>query len=369
MQRRLQLIIVAHVWVLAPFALIWLSLPAWRGNAPQVAVTALTALAAVTFMYLLLRTWLTLRWQWPEASLIWPYFDVALVTTALVAVGNPQDALSILYFIPITSAVASLRLANLISLAGVAVAAYAGVIFVTHTPLAVPVAFHLGIIAIIASLYGWIVRTVSIYERAAERAEYQTELAREVHDGIQHLLVTLGIRLELADRLIPEDPQRAAAIVRQERETATRAGDELRYLVRRLRAGPQHADLPTALRAQVATLSDRWPFILDVDIQPSLPRLTPAAEHAMVRVIQESLTNAAKHARASQVAVAVTVADGAVQCTIHDDGEGFDPAVASGGLQGLRERVAAAGGAFQVASDADRGTTITASWPVPRRAL
>jgi signal transduction histidine kinase len=120
---------------------------------------------------------------------------------------------------------------------------------------------------------------------AAEREDYQTELAREIHDGIQHLLVTLGARLELAGRLVREATDRAVQILAQEREMV-RASDELRYLVRRLRTDRQHADLASALRAQVGALSDRWPFVLEVEVPPTLPRLSPAAEHAMLRVIQ-----------------------------------------------------------------------------------
>src|SRR5574341_849980 len=338
MQRRLQLIILAHVWALAPLAALWLWVPSTRGHNLPLDTNRLTVLAAVAAAYLLLRTALTWAGRWPKLSQVWPFADVAIITVTLMIVGNPRDALAILYFIPIASAAATMRLDRLIAMAAITVGSYYFVVFQTGGGLSVELVFRLAIIGIIASLYGWIIQAVTIYERAAERAEYRTELAREIHDGIQHQLVTLGARLELAGRLVREDPDRTGHILGQERESVVRASDELRYLVRRLRAGAQHADLATALRAQIAALSDRWPFILDVEVPASLPRLSPAAEHAMLRVIQEGLTNAAQHAGASQFAVHISVADGMLRCTIRDDGAGFDPTASGAGLTGLRDR-------------------------------
>jgi signal transduction histidine kinase len=199
-----------------------------------------------------------------------------------------------------------------------------------------------------------------------ERAEFQRELAREIHDGIQHLLITLGKRLELAQPLILEAPARAVQIVEEERETARRAADELRYLVRRLRSGPtRHADLATALRLQVAALAERFPYAIDLVLPPALPRLQPAPEHALLRCIQESLTNVAKHARAAHVEVRLGVSEDALACTITDDGVGFDPAgTASAGLEGLRERVRALGGVLEVRSAPGAGTTVTTRIPL-----
>jgi signal transduction histidine kinase len=237
--------------------------------------------------------------------------------------------------------------------------------------------FRVVVIALIASLYGRIIRLATAYAREMERAEYQAALAREMHDGIQHLLVTLSARLELATRLLRESPSRAAAIVAAERDTARRAADELRYLVRRgsaLRGAPgsgpaqDGSGLARTLRAQLAATADRWPFTLSIDLPQVLPYVPPSTELAVLRVIQESVTNAAKHATATTVEVHLADGDGSLTCTIHDDGVGFDPAsTAEQGLAGLRERVRALGGAFTVRSAAGAGTTITAVFPLPRR--
>jgi len=210
-----------------------------------------------------------------------------------------------------------------------------------------------------------------------ERAEYQAALAREMHDGIQHLLVTLSARLELATRLLAESPSRAAAIVAAERDTARRAADELRYLVRRGRAildaprtgaAEDGAGLARTLRAQLAATADRWPFTLSIDLPAVLPHVPPATELAVLRVIQESVTNAAKHASATTVEVHLADSDGSLTCTISDDGVGFDPGTAAEqGLAGLRERVRTLGGSFSISSAAGTGTTVTAVFPLSRR--
>jgi signal transduction histidine kinase len=101
-------------------------------------------------------------------------------------------------------------------------------------------------------------------------------------------------------------------------------------------------------------------------------RLPTTLETTCFRVAQEALTNIIRHARAQHVWVRVQIQDAALQLTIRDDGVGFDPHAAqvrarhgqSFGLLGMRERVAIAGGAIQINSAPERGTTITACFPL-----
>ncbi len=366
MQRRLNFVILAHLWVLAPLALLWFLVPAWRGNSAQVPQdVSLVALA--TGGYLVVRTAFTLTVRRRRLHLVWPFIDVGLITATLIALRDPNDALFALYFIPLASAVALFTSELAFALVATTAAAYLVVVQVSAGLWSIATLYRVAILAVVASLYSWIVRTVGQYERAVERAEFQRQLAREIHDGIQHLLVTLGIRLELASRLVAEAPDRARQILAAERDTARHAADELRYLVRRLRAAPQ-VDLAAALRTQIAAMADRWSFDLELTAPPVLPRLPAAAEIAVLRTIQESLTNIAKHARASRAEVRVTVADRTLRCIIADDGVGFDPAqITEGGLAGLRDRVEAAGGTLEVRSTPGKGTTVTATFPQPRQ--
>ncbi|HET6781616.1 MAG TPA: hypothetical protein VFH67_05945, partial [bacterium] len=113
MQRRLQVIILAHVWALVPVAVAWFVRPAWRGEYAPADVSALLPLTIISAAYLILRTWLTvIRWI-PRLVALYPYVDVALVTAGLIILRNPSDPLSILYFIPLASAVASLSVGQI----------------------------------------------------------------------------------------------------------------------------------------------------------------------------------------------------------------------------------------------------------------
>jgi signal transduction histidine kinase len=99
-------------------------------------------------------------------------------------------------------------------------------------------------------------------------------------------------------------------------------------------------------------------------VGPEAERFPPEIETALYRVVQEALTNVAKHAGARVVSVVVERQDGRAIAVVEDDGVGFDPEAASAsgrlGLLGMRERVAVLGGALEVESSPGSGTTIIA---------
>jgi hypothetical protein len=88
-----------------------------------------------------------------------------LITLALLIIGNAKDALTILYFLPLASAASLLRLSRLSALGAVTLGSYFLVVMQTGAGWSVEVVFRLVVIALIASLYGWVIRTVTIYER------------------------------------------------------------------------------------------------------------------------------------------------------------------------------------------------------------
>jgi len=369
LQRRLDLIILVHLWALAPFAVLWFVIPAWRSLQAPAEVGSFAVLAAVVGLYLVLRTWAILGGHHPNLSQAWPYLDVGFVTLALWLVKDPTDPISVVYLIPLASAIASLKTVHLAAVAMLTAIGYFTVAVFSGVPWTIGLFFRLVIVGVLASLYGWLIRTLTNFARAAERAEFQTALAREIHDGIQHLLVTMGARLDLAHRLVAEAPQRASAIIAEERATTRRAADELRYLVRRLRSAGSPRDLASALQLQVAGTAERWPFALHLEMPPQLSRIDPAIEHTILRLIQESLTNVAKHSQATEVTIRVREEEHLLTCMIQDNGRGFDPAAVSrGGLQGLHERTTAAGGTLEIRSAPGQGTTIVATFPLQEAA-
>jgi signal transduction histidine kinase len=127
-----------------------------------------------------------------------------------------------------------------------------------------------------------------------------------------------------------------------------------------------------ALRQLTAEWSRRTG--VEVSFQDTLAgeRLPPEAETALYRVVQEALTNVARHARATHVGVLVGRRDGQVVAVVEDDGEGFDPEATTPppggrrplGIIGMRERVALLGGTLEVESVPGAGTTVFARIPL-----
>ena len=211
--------------------------------------------------------------------------------------------------------------------------------------------------------------------RRAEAAlvEYRTQLSQEMHDGVQHYLVTAVVRLELARRLIEGDPRQAAELAVNVRHTLRQASDELRYLVRRLRSPriDQHGFLQ-ALREHLSLYADNAPFTVDLQIEGEEMDLAPDVEHAAFRIIQEALTNAEKHAAPTAVKVSLSLTPRRLDCRVSDDGAGFD---ASGlqdridtgyglGLAGMRQRAARVNGELEVNSIPGEGSTIRVTIPL-----
>jgi signal transduction histidine kinase len=194
--------------------------------------------------------------------------------------------------------------------------------------------------------------------------------ARELHDDTLQALGGLRVLLSSARRT--EDPD----AFRQAIDTAVRQiGDEiagLRALITELRpASLDELGLGSALDALVERmrlvhgLQIETTFDLDRESGRTTQRLDPELETAVYRIIQESLTNAARHARADRVDVSVIQRGGEVNLTVADDGQGFDEDVPSEGfgLTGMRERVALANGRLELSSSSE-GTVVTVSVPV-----
>ncbi len=196
--------------------------------------------------------------------------------------------------------------------------------------------------------------------------------ARELHD---ETLQGLGsLRLLLSSALRCDDPQRAPATMREAVEHIEREIENLRAIITELR--PAALD-ELGLRAAIESLLDRHREEggLHIDSELVLPgpsreedRLDEDLETAVYRLVQEALTNVAKHAHAKRVRIAVSESDGELLVEVQDDGGGFDPqAVSDGfGLAGMRERVSLAGGTLNVHSD-ERGTLVRACLPASHR--
>lgn len=192
------------------------------------------------------------------------------------------------------------------------------------------------------------------------RAGYRERrrLERDLHDGAQSRLVSLGMALRLAQRHLDDGSVDVDGLLDQAVAELDTAVAELRKLAHCLRPSSLDDGLGPALEA----LAARAPVRLDwrFDGRPLPDDIATTAYY----VASEAVTNAVKHAEATSIGVAVGGnADGALYVTIRDDGRGgADPGRGSG-LSGLKDRVAALGGLLHVTSTPGNGTTVEAVLP------
>jgi signal transduction histidine kinase len=211
--------------------------------------------------------------------------------------------------------------------------------------------------------------------RGAE--EERTRLAAELHDGPIQQLTAVGYRLEEAQLALEGEAGRHARqlLAGVQRSLAEEIG-ELRRLMAALR--PPVLDergLTLALRDHLETFERHTGTVCTLRSDDGI-RLDPEVETVLYRVVQEALTNVAKHAEAKHVWVDLRVDDGKVDLQVRDDGVGFDATRVSGlvgaghfGLAGMRERVEMAGGSHRLRSEPGDGTSIRVRLPrrqVPR---
>jgi signal transduction histidine kinase len=184
-------------------------------------------------------------------------------------------------------------------------------------------------------------------------------IERDLHDGAQQRLVTLGMDLGLALEKLDTEPDAAKALLADAHTGVKEALAELRNLARGI-----HPAILTdrGLDAALSALAARLPLPVAVDVD--LPERPPASvEAAAYFVVAEGLTNIAKHAQAKRASVDVSRVDGRVRVVVADDGRGGAEAVDGGGLAGLAERVASLDGTLAVTDRPEGGTTITVEIP------
>jgi len=196
--------------------------------------------------------------------------------------------------------------------------------------------------------------------RIVEAAQAERRrIERDLHDGTQQRLVSIAMTLGLADRKLERDPPAARSLLDQARASLSDALVELRELSQGIHPGILNE---RGLRAALEELAygARLPLDLDVSLSERLPERVEAAAYF---VVSESLTNIAKHARATTVGIRVRRIDGRAVVEIADDGVGGADRAGGTGLRGLGDRVDALGGRLRVESPPGRGTVVHAEIP------
>jgi PAS domain S-box-containing protein len=197
-------------------------------------------------------------------------------------------------------------------------------------------------------------------------------MARELHDQLGQDLTALSLGLKSLELEIPPGTTGHERL-RDLKEIVNRLGGQARDIAFELR--PAALD-DLGLAAAVDELVRRWSQRSGIPVGIHLAfgdnmRLPPDVESTIYRVIQEALTNIAKHARATSVSVIIERDISHLTALIEDDGRGFNPkklAHSSGlGLLGMAERLSLVGGSLQIESSAGQGTTVRARIPSDRQ--
>ena len=191
--------------------------------------------------------------------------------------------------------------------------------------------------------------------RIVEAADAERRrLERDLHDGAQQRLVALAERLEQSR----DHMEGAGDLIDATTDELMRAIGEVRDLARGL-----HPAILTerGLAAAVESLAERSPIRVRATVIDT--RVAPEAEAAAYFLVAESVTNAVKHAGASEVRVTASLDDGDLDVTVSDNGAGGADPSAGSGLQGLVDRIVAVGGTLAIDSPPNGGTTVRARIP------
>lgn len=242
--------------------------------------------------------------------------------------------------------------------------------------------------SVMAATLGESVRTRRVLtEQAlarAERAEREKErearhrvdaerirIAREVHDTVAHAIAVVNVQAGVGCHVLDRRPDQAREALRTIERTSARALGELRATLGMLRRGPaEHTTDPAGL--------DRLPELVEladaaglaVTVEGDAPNVLPdTVGHAAYRIVQESITNAIRHAGAAHVAVSVTSEPGALRVRVSDDGTGTTASRGSHGagrgIRGMRERAEQLGGELHAGPAPGGGFEVRARLPLP----
>lgn len=201
--------------------------------------------------------------------------------------------------------------------------------------------------------------------------EERTRLARELHDSIGQSLTAIIMTTATVENNLPPGFPGAKEKLANVRDIAAQALRDLRSLICDLR--PEILDdlgLTLAVRSQAKKYLEPIGVKVRFRVTDLKDRLPAEVEIAVFRVIQEAITNIARHAQASQAHISLTKKDDRLIVRIEDNGIGFDPGqVLDGqgqgwGLRGMKERITLLDGEFYVGSKPGRGTLVLAKVPL-----
>jgi signal transduction histidine kinase len=208
-------------------------------------------------------------------------------------------------------------------------------------------------------------------ERAARAAvaEERARIARELHDVVGHSVSVMTVQASGVRRLLREDQEREREALLIVERTGREALAEMRRMVgvlRRPEEAPALAPQPSLEHLDRLVEQAREAGLpVDLRVEGDAVELPAGVDLTAYRLVQEGLTNALKHARATRAEVVVNYSNGSIEVTVSDDGRGVGQSAGGGhGLVGMRERVSVYGGELDAGPQPGGGYRLSAKLPV-----
>ncbi len=213
-------------------------------------------------------------------------------------------------------------------------------------------------------------RRIVAQRKQSEVQAERVRIARELHDVLAHSLSQINVQAGVGLHLMDKQPEKAAEALASIKETSKTALDEVRSVLGVLRAeGGQDPTAPlvpepdlSRLPGLVASVTSQG---VDVTLSSDVADAPKAVQLAVYRIVQESLTNVVRHAKATRATVSVSADAHEYTVVVDDDGRGLsDEATGGRGLLGMRERAELLGGTLTTGTSPLGGLQVTARIPV-----
>jgi signal transduction histidine kinase len=228
------------------------------------------------------------------------------------------------------------------------------------------------LIELLASHAAIAITNARLYERSRELSilSERNRLALELHDVVSQKLFSLNLAAEAAATLLDRGPEQARPQLERVRDLAREALAELRSLIFGLRPAELERDgLEGVLRKEADMLQRVHGVTVELDADGSTATLEPACAGEILRIVEEALHNAVRHAEAGTVTVRLHGSEGALSVEVADDGVGFDPTDPELrsrhlGLTSMEERARELGGRLAFAASPGSGTVVSLEVPL-----
>jgi signal transduction histidine kinase len=209
------------------------------------------------------------------------------------------------------------------------------------------------------------------YARVADEEAITKErnrISREIHDISGYIFTNLIALMDAAVSMGGRDPGRLAELHAAARAQAKEGLQETRRALRELRASDAHRERGIAAIFKIKHVFERVTGIaVAVEAGNLPPSFGDEIDLAVYRVVQEALTNAMRHGRASRVSIQFWIVDGNLELCVQDDGVGAAEIAKGIGLAGMEERVGRLGGAVRAGNAAEGGFRLTVRIPLPKK--